>query len=1714
MIKYDMPMETDPETIPGMIVSRIQPGSSVLEFGCSTGRMTKYMRETLHCAVSIVEINPEAYDKAQHYAVNGFCGDIDSGDWQSAFSGNQYDVILFADVLEHLKNPMEALRNAGSYLKQSGEILVSLPNIGHFDILANLYLNRFNYTEIGLLDNTHVHFWGKDDLADFFRQAGFTLALLDGVYLPPYETEQKVDRSLISDETNRILMKHRYYDVYQFFCVLKKTEWTNKEHMQLVSRLESHGIGSPAYFYWDMGFGYQADAYTKAFADMGTWTNYRVEKIPDHCKKVCFEPVLGEACTVHNLSVKSNCGICKTTVLNGSEIDDVIVFSTLNPQIEIDLPENAVWIEVTATVESVTDVEGIQRLSLLEQIPQLRQKEAKLGLVLGQLAEKESQLTDARQELEEVRGALSSAKEQVKALTDHLQERNDYAFQVETQYHDLANQYNTVVGSTCWRITAPLRSVLDKIKGLHFVQYFQRGLQYLQKFGFRATLRETRYRMMQRTAAVTLTIQKVDSFSALEKQLRKNSIGNGIRIYLPGVLKKYDQNSAKKVLIISHELSLTGAPVAIRYLAQDLKDEGLCPVILSPRNGILAEQIAADGIPIIVLPTLLTSDVIREFAELFDLVIANTIVTAPVIQNMNGLNTPVLWWIHEAEASFTPELLNCMPEILPEGISAYAGGSYAKKMLKKYRPYYAVQELLYYVPDSAAQPEQALYQLPEYAKGKTVFCIVGMLEYRKGQDILAQALLDMPAEQLQHGYFIFVGKKCCPENYQQIMQLRGKYPRNVLYIEELSTQELNSLYRQMDCLICASRDDPLPIVVTEAMEYSKVIICSENTGSASILSSEKAGIIYKNNSSAELRNCIQTVLDNPYDFVDMRTAARRAYEKFFSRVAFRANSNQVIYPLLFNMEKYGTEDRIFPVISLSFKALIEDYCHSKEDKDRLEGIDQVYSYDNIPRTKRILLVSHELSLTGAPVALQHLAESFRRQGAQVLIVSPYDGPMTEEFANVGFPVMIYTKLYQDGFLARHAETFDLIVLSTVVCFLAIEQLRFSKTNVLWWIHDSEATYRIGGFENILPKELPGNVIIYCGGAYAREKLLNYYPQYSAKIMYYMVPDMAEIAKSYPVLDIQKIQGRFLFTEIGQQDMRKGHDIFAKAIELLSCEDREQAQFCFIGSYKDKPIREAVEKVCSLYPSQVSYIPNVNRQQLFSVYQQSDCIVCSSRDDPLPVFVTEAMMMSKFIICSENTGSAPILEQEQCGLIYHNDNPQELAMKMHQLLQDQTMFQPMRGRARNAYQKLFSEEAFGAQVQTVLTQHSWKEKSLVFDGTVSVIIPTFNGGQQLEKLVKCLNSQVGIRKIEVVVVDSGSKDDTVERCKACGAIVIQIPNEKFSHSYARNLGASCACGDILIFMTQDAIPENERWMERMITPICSGEAIATSCKERCPEETELYYKIAAWNHAKYIGVYTADQLNTLNQVDSMDDLRRKASLNDVSSAIQTAVFKRFLYRFNYAEDLDMGLRLLQNGYPIKLLGSTEVIHGHTRPAGYYIKRSFVETQALGQIYKGWRLPEEAAEPVCRQILFADVVLSRGIIKTRNRVSGNCETESFIQLLSASWQEEIKQMAGRTTLEIEKKDRDPLLQWCLEKVQPWAQVSDKSEDQLCLHILYYFSNVLCAYLMEEHCAVVDDELQNALYDCAEKQFCMLVGTELSRITKSSGLYPQLQGLGRGV
>ena len=196
MTVYDLE-SIDPEalnTSHAQVAVLVGHDKTVLDIGCSTGYLGKLL-VTQGCIVDGVEIDPEAAELARKHLRGVVLVDLDRDDLVTAIGDTRYDCIVIADVLEHLVDPGRTLRAAVSLLAETGEIVISVPNVAHGALRLALLQGRWDYRETGLLDRTHLRFFNRDSILALIRDAGLSVAELRATVTDPLSTEVEIDET-------------------------------------------------------------------------------------------------------------------------------------------------------------------------------------------------------------------------------------------------------------------------------------------------------------------------------------------------------------------------------------------------------------------------------------------------------------------------------------------------------------------------------------------------------------------------------------------------------------------------------------------------------------------------------------------------------------------------------------------------------------------------------------------------------------------------------------------------------------------------------------------------------------------------------------------------------------------------------------------------------------------------------------------------------------------------------------------------------------------------------------------------------------------------------------------------------------------------------------------------------------------------------------------------------------------------------------------------------------------------------------------------------------------------------------------------------------------------------------------------------------------------------------------------------------------------------
>ena len=355
--------------------------------------------------------------------------------------------------------------------------------------------------------------------------------------------------------------------------------------------------------------------------------------------------------------------------------------------------------------------------------------------------------------------------------------------------------------------------------------------------------------------------------------------------------------------------------------------------------------------------------------------------------------------------------------------------------------------------------------------------------------------------------------------------------------------------------------------------------------------------------------------------------------------------------------------------------------------------------------RRALLLSHVLDMTGAPIVLVSAVPVLRQMGYEVAVLGPGDGGSLPLFVEAGATAVTHPDCVSSPGLWGLASAADLVVANTIVEVKAIRALNGGPVPVLWWLHDAFVGY--GYLSHLIPRELEPNIRVCAVGSHATAAMHAHRPGFAIGQLIYGLPDYAQDA--FEPYDTGYAGGLPLFVSVGAFEMRKGQDILADAIRLLPDELRAKAAFLFVGKGADKRLLAQVQQLCADYPQNVFYVSRLTRDEIKSLMQQCACTVCSSRDDPMPTFVTEGLIFGKPGIVSEHTGTAGLITEGVDGFVYHGDSPAALAEAMAKLIANPGLAARMAPACRALYERHYSKQAFAdtlrSEVQALLAQNA-------------------------------------------------------------------------------------------------------------------------------------------------------------------------------------------------------------------------------------------------------------------------------------------------------------------------------------------------------------------------------------------------------------------------
>ena len=219
--------------------------------------------------------------------------------------------------------------------------------------------------------------------------------------------------------------------------------------------------------------------------------------------------------------------------------------------------------------------------------------------------------------------------------------------------------------------------------------------------------------------------------------------------------------------------------------------------------------------------------------------------------------------------------------------------------------------------------------------------------------------------------------------------------------------------------------------------------------------------------------------------------------------------------------------------------------------------------------------------------------------------------------------------------------------------------------------------------------------------------------------------------------------------------------------------------------------------------------------------------------------------------------------------------------------------------------------------------------------ISVVIPVKDGGADLVRCLEAIEGQRVDQEVEVVVIDSGSTDGSAEHAEARGARVERIPPGEFNHGRTRNLGAARACGDILVFTSQDAYAATDSWLDMLTAPLRSDDRVAGVYGRQLPHDN-------ATPPERYFLDFLYGPNRREQRLEPGAELSFEVTLfSNVNAAVPRRVWEAFPFADDIvmSEDQEWSRRVLSAGGTIVYEPAAAAHHSHAYSIGAAVRRFF-------------------------------------------------------------------------------------------------------------------------------------------------------------------------------
>jgi glycosyltransferase involved in cell wall biosynthesis len=336
-----------------------------------------------------------------------------------------------------------------------------------------------------------------------------------------------------------------------------------------------------------------------------------------------------------------------------------------------------------------------------------------------------------------------------------------------------------------------------------------------------------------------------------------------------------------RTLFFFHETTWSGAPIQLLHLVSWLKNAGweiaaAVPRSTTPESGPITNRLTSLGIethPVLDLSTAPNFEALQALSSRFEAIVANTLVMWAPIKAAQQAGIPNIWYIHESLVA--RQLIEQIPEIHAVLSIADVVVVPTKRTAEIYRPYVdrAIEVVPYGIPPNELTGRRK--------SNEPTFLLLGSYESRKGQDIFLEAIRQIPPAVREQARFRMAGRNLEPSFFEELRRRASDLP-NVELGAALEHGNAREAIAGADVLVCASRDETMPVAILEAMSLAKPVVTTAVGGIAEWLENEKNALVVRPEDAAALAQALQRYLQDAELRVRLGRHGHKTLQRHFS----------------------------------------------------------------------------------------------------------------------------------------------------------------------------------------------------------------------------------------------------------------------------------------------------------------------------------------------------------------------------------------------------------------------------------------------------------------------------------------------------------------------------------------------------------------------------------------------------------------------------------------------------------------------------------------------------------------------------------------------------------------------------------------------------------------------------------------------------------------